>query len=272
MTSLAQHQSAESTKLLLMGNSGSGKTGALTSLVKAGYKLRILDYDNGLDSLVAFVGHDCPDKAVNVEFRSLRDKYNTTPSLTGSQISGTPTAFTEGLKMLDNWKYKDGSMEIDLGKPSTWDKNSIVVIDSSTFFADAAFNWARFMNPGAKDPRQIFYAAQQAFENTIALLTSKEFKPSVIVISHIRYSTSQDGTTKGFPTAVGSALGPTIPAYFNSVALVETSGSGDKIKREIRTTPTAMIDLKNPKPFDTVAAMPLSTGLADFFKTVRGEK
>ena len=97
-------------------------------------------------------------------------------------------------------------------------------------------------------------------------------KPSVIVISHIRYSVSQDGVTKGFPTAVGSALGPTIPAYFNSVALVETVGSGDKVQRQIRTTPTALIDLKNPAPFEMISAMPISTGLADFFKTVRGEK
>lgn len=272
MTSLAQHQSSESTKLLLMGNSGSGKTGALTSLVKADYKLRILDYDNGLDSLVAYCRKECPDKLGNVEFRTLRDKYKTAPTATGSQVDGSPIAFTNGLGMLDNWKYMDGDKLIDFGRPSTWGPDTIVVIDSSTFFADAAFNWAQFMNPGAKDNRQIYFAAQQAFENVIALLTSKEFRPNVIVISHIRYSTSQDGVTKGFPTAVGSALGPTIPAYFNSVALVETSGIGDKLQRQIRTTPTAMIDLKNPAPFEMVAAMPIETGLAKFFETVRGKK
>ena len=51
MPSLANHQSNEFTKLLIEGDSGSGKTGALASLVKAGYKLRILDMDNGLDAL-----------------------------------------------------------------------------------------------------------------------------------------------------------------------------------------------------------------------------
>jgi len=272
MTSLANHQSNESTKLILLGNSGSGKTGALASLVGAGYKLFILDYDNGLDPLKSYVKHDFPDKLGNVEYRTLRDKYKTTPSMTGSQVEGTPTAFTEGLKMLDKWAYTDtDGSKIDLGKPSTWGPDCIVVIDSSTFFADAAFNWAQFMNPGAKDNRQIYFAAQQAFENTIALLTSKDFKPNVIVISHIRYSTTQDGVTKGFPTAVGSALGPTIPAYFNSIALMETIGTGDKIQRQIRTTPTAIIDLKNPAPFDMVPALPIKTGLADFFKTLKGK-
>ena len=34
-------------KLLYIGDSGSGKTGSLASLVKDGYKIRILDYDSG---------------------------------------------------------------------------------------------------------------------------------------------------------------------------------------------------------------------------------
>ena len=49
MPNLSKHQSSEFTKLLLMGDSKSGKTGALASLVLAGYKLRILDFDNGLE-------------------------------------------------------------------------------------------------------------------------------------------------------------------------------------------------------------------------------
>ena len=51
MPSLSAHQSNDYVKLLLCGDSGSGKSGALASLVGAGYKLRILDMDNGLDSL-----------------------------------------------------------------------------------------------------------------------------------------------------------------------------------------------------------------------------
>ena len=80
MPSLAQHQSNEFTKLLIEGDSGSGKTGALASLVGAGYKLRILDMDNGLDSLKSFVMKDCPDKIDNVEFRTLRDEYSSSPA------------------------------------------------------------------------------------------------------------------------------------------------------------------------------------------------
>ena len=75
MPSLTQHQSNDYTKMLIIGDSGTGKTGSLTSLVAAGYKLRILDMDNGLETLKQFVQKECPDKADGVEFRSLRDTY-----------------------------------------------------------------------------------------------------------------------------------------------------------------------------------------------------
>ena len=71
MPSLSNHQSNSFTKVLLCGDSGSGKSGALASLVSAGYTLRILDMDNGLDSLKTFILRDCPDKLNNVEYRTL---------------------------------------------------------------------------------------------------------------------------------------------------------------------------------------------------------
>jgi hypothetical protein len=100
-----------------------------------------------------------------------------------------------------------------------------------------------------KDKRQIFYNAQQAAESVLGLLSSESFQTNVIVISHVRWVDRPDGTTKGYPSAIGGALSPQIPAYFNSVALATSSGSGDKVKRTIQTAPTALIDLKNPAPF-----------------------
>ena len=53
---------------------------------------------------------------------------------------------------------------------------------------------------------------------------SRNFKRNVIVISHVKYVDNPDGTRKGYPTAIGSALSPVIPRYFNSVALAQTRG------------------------------------------------
>ena len=265
MPTLAQHQSSEFTKLLLEGDSGSGKTGCLASLVCAGYKLRILDFDNGLDSLAGAVKRTCPDKLENVEFRTLRDKRRATDL--GPVIDGVPSAFTNALKMLDRWKYDD----VDLGIPAQWGPDYWLVLDSLTFLSDAAFDWREMMTKsvskdGKYDKRMIYYDAQNAVENVLALLTGESFRTNVIVITHIRYTDNPDGTKKGYPTAVGSALGPTIPRYFNSVALCQTAAGG---KRTIQTVATAMIDLKNPASATMAPTLPIETGLATFVKTLR---
>lgn len=259
MPSLADHQSNEFTKLLLTGDSGSGKSGALTSLVGAGYKLRVLDMDNGLDPLKTYVQKESPDKLNNVEFRTLRDGRKTTGA--GVIIDGKPQAWITMMKMLDLWKYDD----IDLGKPCEWGPDCILIIDSLSFAADAAFDWATGMNPSAKDPRQWFYTAQQQVEAMLALLSSPSFRTNVIVTAHVRYSTGDDGRNKGYPNAIGSALGPTIPRYFNHWAQCENKAG----KRTIQTAATNMFDLKNSKPFEMKNSYDLSDGLAQFFAVLR---
>jgi hypothetical protein len=264
MPSLAQHQSSEFTKLLLMGDSKSGKTGSLASLVKEGYKLRILDFDNGLDTLAQIVRRDSPDKLGNIDFVTLRDQRVATPM--GSVIQGTPKAFIDALRLLDRWKYDS----VDLGVPASWGKDVIVVVDSLTFMSDAAFAFREPLVPKSKDGkydvRAVYKDAQDAIENVLALLTGEAFRANVVVISHVRYVDNPDGTKKGYPTAVGSALSPAIPRYFNSVALAQTGPGG---KRQIQTAATAMIDLANPAGFKMLPVLPIETGLADFFRTVR---
>lgn len=259
MPSLSDHQSNNFTKILLCGDSGSGKSGALTSLVNAGYKLRILDMDNGLETLKTFVLHTCPDKIDNVEFRTIRDEYVAGPA---GPVVTKPKAFVNAIKMLDKWKYDD----VDLGDPSEWGPDVIVVVDSLSFLSDAAFDWAKGMAPTAKDPRQWYGAAQEAVESCLAQLTSETFRTNVIVTAHIRYIENPDGTKKGYPNSVGSALGPTIPRYFNNWAQCENKNG----KRSIVTGATAMLDLKNTKPFDMAKSYPIDTGLADYFEVLRG--
>jgi hypothetical protein len=263
MPTLESHQSSEFTKLLLMGDSKSGKTGSLAPLSKK-YKLRILDYDNGLDGLVQVIRRDNPKDLANVEYRTLRDKLVSSP--TGTVVQGTATAFIDGLRMLDNWKYEG----TDLGPPAAWGKDTILVLDSLTFMSDAAFRFREPLVPKSKDGkydvRAVYKDAQDAIEGVLALLTSESFRTNVIVISHVRYVDNPDGTKKGYPTAVGSALSPQIPRYFNSVALAQTGPGG---KRQIQTAATAMIDLANPASFKMLPTMPIETGLAQFFETLR---
>src|SRR6266478_5843191 len=95
-------------KLLLEGDSATGKTTAILSLIAAGYKVRGLDYDNKTASLRSFAEHYCPEK--QFEFIPLRDRLRSSPN--GPILDGPPKAFSMGLDLLDKWS--DGS------KPAEW--------------------------------------------------------------------------------------------------------------------------------------------------------
>lgn len=260
MGTLDQHQGTDIVKALFLGGSGTGKTGSLLSLVKAGYKVRILDMDNNLYSLAAYARKECPDRLTNVQFETRRDRYKSTKG--GPIVDGMPKAFVDSLDLLTKWS--DGT------SPSDWGPDHVIVIDSLTLMGRAAFEWAKGMNPSSKDPRKWFYTAQQAIENMIVMLTSDGFKCNVIVTAHIRIQEVEDGSAKGFANAIGTALGPIIPGYFPTVLLMETTAAKPP-KRTIHTVPTALIDLKNPAPFRVQASYPIETGLADIFTALKGK-
>src|SRR5271156_298355 len=148
MPTLSHHQSNRFTKLLIMGDSGSGKTGALASLVNVGYKLVIWDYDNGLEALKQYIIKNSPERLDTVEYRTLRDRRKA--SALGPVLVGPPRAFVDGLKLLDRWKYKDDSgTEIDLGDPGEFGEDTICVFDSLTLMCDSAMEWAEpLVTPG----------------------------------------------------------------------------------------------------------------------------
>ncbi len=266
MTSLANHASNSFVKLLLIGDAKSGKTGSLVSLVKAGYKLRILDLDNLLDILKYKVLEECPQALDAVEFRSIRDKLKAGPA--GMLIDGRPQAWIKAIKMCDGWKYDDGDGETDLGKPATWPQDCILVIDSLSRLCDAAYDYHEANAPigksGEYDGRAVYGDAQDAVEKFLAMLTSPTFTCNTIVIAHGQYMDMPDGK-KIFPQGVGQKLSPKIPQYFPNV-IRYTNRAG---KRTIQLKSDAMIDLANTNPSQLHEPLPIETGLATFFAALR---
>lgn len=261
MPSLSDQTQSQLVKLLYIGDSGTGKTGSLTSLVAAGYNLRILDMDAGIDTLAKFVKRECPDKIKNVEFEQRRDKYRVTAA--GPMIDGQPKAFVDAMNLMMKWT--DGS------NPAEWGERTFFILDSLSAFSRAAFEWAKGMNPTSKDPRQWYGQAQKAVEDTLSILSSPNFRTNVIIISHVQMQELSDGSVKGYVNAVGKAMGPVIPRYFNTLLLAESSGSGDNVRRVIRTVPTGLIDLKTSAPFKLEKSYPLGAGLATIVEKLREE-
>lgn len=267
MPKASEHVARSIHKRLLLGDSGTGKTTALAALTKAGFQLRIWDYDNLLDPLFLKVKWDCPDKLDTIEYMSFRDRLKST--VNGPIIDGLPKAFVAGLSAF--YKWEDGSV------PYEWGSNHIVVIDSFTTMCRAAYFWARGLagaggipegvSTKGVDTRNVYHTAQQAIMNVISMLTADDFRANVLVIAHVKYL-EHDGQSKGYPLAVGTAISPEIPSWFSSVTLATTSGTGDNIRRVLRTRSTNMINLKDPKAFDPSFAteLPMEDGLVTLFK------
>lgn len=258
MPKLSEHVGSNFVKLLYLGDSGVGKTGSLVSLVKAGYKLRVLDMDNGLNILVSLIKKECPDLINNVEYETRRDKYKST-SL-GPVVDGVPKAFNQAMGLMDKWS--DGTV------PQNWGPEYIFVVDTFSGLGQAALAWATSMNSGAKDPRQWFNTAQRALEQVLSLLTNEAFKAHVIICAHVQIQEGPDGAPAGYANAIGKALGPMIPTYLNTMILATKQGEGTNVKRSIVTLPTSLLALKNPVPFSMPGKLPLETGLSTIFETL----
>src|SRR5712672_869854 len=256
MPSLANHQSNLYTKILFLGDSKSGKTTALWSLVKAGYKLRILDFDNLLDSLKEKLLVECPKQLDNVEFRTLRDKYKMGPN--GVVIDGAPKAAMNAMKMLNHWKYD----EVDLGDPAEWGEDCILVIDSLSRLCDVVYDHHVFLAGPKADGRAVYKNAQDAVGMILADLTSDTFQTNLIVICHGQFMDQADGTSKIFPQGVG----PKIPQYFPVyIRLKNLAG-----KRTLQLESDVMIDLAMPSKMQS-KSLPADDGLAVIFQTLRGK-
>lgn len=280
MASLTQHQSSTATKMLLLGDSGSGKTGALCSLAGVGYNLRILDLDNGLDVVKNILTDSTApygkDAASRVNFVTLTEKMK---MVANKPVAVSANVWSRTMNLLSNWT--DG--EEKFGPVTTWGPNDILVVDSLTLLGTAAMNHILSLNGrlGQHPYQSDWGLAQSLLESLLQMLFSTELRCNVIMLCHITMMgesvTGADGKTlndvgvrKGYPNALGRSLPRRIGQYFNTSLMVTTSGTGAGVRRNIVTTTNGTVDLKNSHPIKVKPSYPQATGLADYFLAVRG--
>ena len=76
MPNLSDYGGNTSTKLLITGESGAGKTSTIASMVKAGYEVFVVDCDNGLGILREYLS---PEELLKVHYLPFRDKGDGKP-------------------------------------------------------------------------------------------------------------------------------------------------------------------------------------------------
>lgn len=268
MGKLENHESAATTKLLFIGDSGAGKSGALASLAGAGYNLRIIDVDNGLDVLANLLrdikGPYGPDALARVEFETITDKMKPGPG--GKLIPSKATVWQRATALLTNWKTETA----DFGPLETWTNNDVLVIDSLTMLSTAAMNLVLMMNNrlGGRVEQSDWYVGQQMIEGLCQMLYDEAVKCNVVVTSHITFI-GPENNERGYPNTLGKSLPPKIGRYFNTILMAKTSGQGSGQKRRILTRTSGQVELKNTAPLNVKEEYPLETGLAEYFKDVR---
>jgi hypothetical protein len=279
MPTFEDHESTQAVRMLYIGDSGAGKTGSLASLVTAGFTVRILDLDKGVDILEDYMkneqsiyGRVSPGLWTQEQAKSRIKRLSyvtiTEPSgIKGGQWLPKAKAWQQMNNQLDKWK--DGTE--DLGSIATWDRAIILVVDGLSRVCDFAMNFQLSMNARlGQTPQQAdWFLAQGMVERFIKMLTSDEIKCNLILVCHIAFIETDSGPTKGFPQTLGKALSPKIAQSFNHVLMARSTGSGLNVKRQIFTGTHGMIELKNTAPLRVKAEYPLETGLAEYFRDLK---
>ncbi len=269
MTKLGDHPSAVTTKMILLGDSGAGKTGALASLAAAGYNVRVLDIDNGMDVLANVLNDPKSTYAKGsldrVDYETITDKMK---GLNGKLMPAKASVWQRAIQLLDNWDTPTAK----LGPISTWTAKDVLVIDSLSTLSTAAVNFVLAMNArlGQKPHLSDWGDAQDMIEKLMQMLFDDGVKCNVIVNTHVVYIGEEGSAQRGYPSCAGSKLPQKIGRYFNTILMIKSQGSGAMVKRKIITNSTPMVELKNTAPMRVKPDYPIETGLADYFRDVQG--
>lgn len=284
MSSFENFASSQVTKMFLLGDSGAGKTGALMSLAAAGYNLRILDLDNGVEVMNDYITN--PQSIYTKPLTGLwsaeqakgllgRIRYETITdpmrNVNGKLIPKSATVWVRAVKLLDNWTKANGASD-DFGPISTWTSQDILVIDSLTLLSRAALNFILSLNArlGQQPHQSDWYGGQQLLEGLLTTLYDEGVRCNVILNCHVKLLGDENGPQRGYPETLGKALSPNIGRWVNTCLLARTSGSGNSVKHKILTTSTPQIELKTTAPLRVKPEYDLATGLAEYFQAIRG--
>lgn len=276
-------------KLINVGDTGAGKSSALLSLAAAGYQVRILDLDNGMDALIDLMT-DPKSPYPKHTIENIRWKTITEPmrAIGGNFVPKSATVWQRMTEMLENWKgdertNADGQRipcEDKLGPVSSWGQDCICALDTLSTAGTAAMNFYLMMNGALGKKRSSMEsmrdigAAQDMLDKFLQYVFDTSIKCNFILNTHVVFAKEDgknaepgyDGPIFAFPAAIGKALSPKMGKYFNHLLLTKLEGS----QRAIYTKGIPNIGLKSGAPLKVQARYDIKDGFAKYFEAIQG--
>jgi hypothetical protein len=256
MPKMENHQAQDRVQILLAADSSSGKTSSLATLANAGYKLRILDFDNGLDVLRS---HLSDDGLANVHFKTLRDDIE----------AAKPTAWKEFRKVLkDGWTETDENGEVveELGRPRDWGTDMVLAIDSATFMTSALKHEILALNQD-KMTSQLSQPqwgdVSRHMTNLLESLTSHRYGCNMIITATTIAVEDANGVSKMYPNIGSKPFAQSVSSFFNNVIGIKSMAKG----RKLRTVSDGRQEYKNTNPRHVPAEM--DPDLAELFALLK---
>lgn len=260
---MTDHESNELVKAICAADSGSGKTGALASLVDAGFNVRILDFDNGLSVLKGFVKDR--SKLANVHYvAGLQDKIQLVKGTGKIGIVQAP-AFQRAMDALDKGGKEYWGDEA-IGPVESWTSRDILVVDSLTMAGRASLQMVMQANAaGLKNPEiQHYGTAMDNIEKWVQMLMSSVTPCHVIINTHV---TGVEGDTRLYADALGSKLPPKLGRYTDNLIGLRLTGGA----RKFLTTRDGLLALKMATN-RAAENYPIETGWVSIFEALTGKK
>lgn len=243
-------------RVLICGESTTGKTGSLAMLSNAGYRIMLHDFDN--NSRV--IGNFLKDGHAPI-YTQTYDVVDVSDDLMGDIAKPAARAKDElrrFFKQLSHWKTDTE----DLGKSTEWTPKDIVVIDSGTFLGRLCILAAHLDPETKRDGRSLYNTAGKYFHRICVKLRAANMGASVIMLTHIQLTGDKDEQGNilngvNIPTAVGTKMSESLPSYFTDVWRIEVNARGE---RQYKTAATSKMGLrastpniKATEPFDLAA-------------------
>lgn len=232
MAKFEEHRVSSVTRLILVGDSGAGKTSALASIANGGYNLRVIDADGQLDPLAGWL---------------TKEGLKRTSYITIKDDIKPPAKAWKRFRQIINKGWVDGKE--DLGKVQDWTDKDVLAIDSATFLGMLAKNEALSINGRPLDSQLTMTEwgeAVRMMKAQLDYLINPLYFSCNLVVTAIPIGVENDiGITKHYPSCVTRNFSKEVPTYFNNVIQIKSKRDGSKV---LRTVSDTFIELKTSIP------------------------